>query len=209
MGSSSFETYEGSSLINFDGNLLHLAFLLSSPCILTYLTIIPLFFKKYIWKVNVPLKIRIFMLFLNKKVILTKNNLKKRNWQGCSKCCFCDQDETIQHLFFSCPFVKIVWRIVYMTFNIPPPTNVTNMFGNCLNGVAKKDKGHIRVGVCALLWVIWTVRNDVSINKKKFPIFYAGYSFGYLLDPYVVLSPARGCALGHRYWVQPFGDGST
>jgi hypothetical protein len=33
------------------------------------------FLKKYIWKIKVPLKIRIFMWFLYKKVILTKDNL--------------------------------------------------------------------------------------------------------------------------------------
>jgi hypothetical protein len=128
-------------------------------------------FKKYIWKIKVPLKIRIFMWFLLKRVILTKDNLKKRNWQGCSKCCFCDQDETIQHLFFTCPFTKILWRIVHMTFNIPPPANVSNLFGNWLNGVTKKNKGHIRVGVCALLWAIWNVRNNFIFNKKSFPSF--------------------------------------
>jgi hypothetical protein len=166
-------------------------------------------FKKYIWKIKVPLKIRIFMWFLLKRVILTKDNLKKRNWQGCSKCCFCDQDETIQHLFFTCPFTKIIWRIVHMTFNIPPPANVSNLFGNWLNGVTKKNKGHIRVGVCALLWAIWNVRNDFIFNKKNFPSFLQVYSTSYSLDPYAVLSPAGGCAPGYGYWVQPLGDGST
>jgi hypothetical protein len=28
-----------------------------------------------------------------------------------------------------------------MTFNIIPPSNVTNLFGNWLNGVTKKEKG--------------------------------------------------------------------
>jgi hypothetical protein len=58
-----------------------------------------------------------------------------------------------------------------MTFNIRPPVNITNLFGNWLNGVAKKDKGHIRVGVRALLWAIWNVRNDFVFNKKSFPSF--------------------------------------
>jgi hypothetical protein len=127
--------------------------------------------KKFIWKIKVPLKIRIFMWFTHNKVVLTKDNLKKHNWHGCSRCCFCDQDETIQHLFFTCPFAKILWRIIYMTFNIPDPSNVTNLFGNWLKGVAKKDKGHIRVGVCALFWAIWKVRNDFIFNKKSFPSF--------------------------------------
>jgi hypothetical protein len=33
--------------------------------------------------------------------VLTKDNLAKRNWQGNKRCCFCANDETIQHLFFS------------------------------------------------------------------------------------------------------------
>jgi hypothetical protein len=38
---------------------------------------------------------------------------------------------------------------------------------------------------------------------------FIGYSFGYLLDLYVVLSLACGAPPGHGYWVQPFGNGST
>jgi hypothetical protein len=40
------------------------------------------------------------------RVILTKDNLKKGNWQGCSKCCFYDQDESIHHLFVLAPVQK-------------------------------------------------------------------------------------------------------
>jgi hypothetical protein len=125
------------------------------------------FLCKYIWKIKVPLKIRIFMWFLHKKVLLTKDNLAKRNWQGNKRCCFCDKDETIQHLFIACPFAKIVWRIVYMAFNICPPANITNLFGNWLGGVPKYDKVQIRVGVCALLWAIWNTRNDYIFNNAK------------------------------------------
>jgi hypothetical protein len=129
------------------------------------------YLKKYIWKIKVPLKIRIFMWFLHRKVILTKDNLLKRNWHGCAKCCFCDENETIEHLFITCPFAKIIWRIVSMTFNITPPSNISNLFWNWLNGVAKKDKGHIRVVVCALVWTIWNARNDFIFNKKSFLSF--------------------------------------
>jgi hypothetical protein len=54
-----------------------------------------------------------------------------------------------------------------MAFNIIPPTNITNLFGNWLAGVAKKDKAQIRVGVCALLWAIWNIRNDYIFNNAK------------------------------------------
>uniref|UniRef100_A0A453AJI4 Reverse transcriptase zinc-binding domain-containing protein n=1 Tax=Aegilops tauschii subsp. strangulata TaxID=200361 RepID=A0A453AJI4_AEGTS len=44
----------------------------------------------HIWKVKVPLRIKIFMWFVHKQVILTKDNLLKRHWVGSSRCCFCD-----------------------------------------------------------------------------------------------------------------------
>jgi hypothetical protein len=54
----------------------------------------------------VPLKIRICMWFLHQRVLLTKDNLVKQNWQGSKKCCNCDQDETIQ--LIECPLAKVV-----------------------------------------------------------------------------------------------------
>jgi hypothetical protein len=72
----------------------------------------------------VPLKIKVFMWFLHKKVLLTKDNLIKRKWQGSDTCCFCDKKETVQHLFLQCPLAKVVCRIVHMAFSIIPPKNI-------------------------------------------------------------------------------------
>lgn len=58
-----------------------------------------------------------------------------------------------------------------MAFNIYPPLNITNLFGNWLHGVQNKEKARIRVGVCALLWAIWHVRNNFIFNKMSFPSF--------------------------------------
>jgi hypothetical protein len=66
------------------------------------------FLRKYLWKMKVPLKIRIFMWFLNRKEILTKDNLVKRNWTGDKKCVFCDEEENIEHLFLKCKFARLV-----------------------------------------------------------------------------------------------------
>jgi hypothetical protein len=84
-----------------------------------------------------------------------------------------------------------------MIYNIPPSTNITNLFGYLLNGMSKKDKGHVRVGVCALLWPICHVRNNFISNKRNFPS--ACYSFSYVLDPYVIISSADGSTPGHEY----------
>jgi hypothetical protein len=36
------------------------------------------YLRKYLWKLKIPLKIKIFMWFLSNKVILTNDNLAKR-----------------------------------------------------------------------------------------------------------------------------------
>ena len=123
--------------------------------------------RKQIWKLKIPLKIKIFMWFLYNKVILTKDNLAKRNWIGCKKCVFCDSEESIDHLFFTCRFAHFLWTIVQYAFNIIPPANSTYMFGNWLNGEEKSLKAQIRVGTCALLWSIWRCRNDVVFNNAR------------------------------------------
>jgi hypothetical protein len=125
------------------------------------------FLRKYLWKLKIPLKIKIFMWFLNNKVLLTKDNLVKRKWKGCSKCVFCGEQETVEHLFISCSFARLIWRTVDFAFGLPPPANVTNMFGNWLNGVNRQLKGQIRIGVSALCWSIWRCRNEVVFNKKS------------------------------------------
>ena len=66
------------------------------------------------------------------------------------KCCFCDSEETIDHLFLFCPFAKMIWRVVHLAFALPPPTNITSMFGNWLNGIDRITKAKIRIGVSAL-----------------------------------------------------------
>jgi hypothetical protein len=53
------------------------------------------YLHKYLWKMKVLLKIKILMGFVHRKEILIKDNLVKRNWQGSSKCCFCDQEGTV------------------------------------------------------------------------------------------------------------------
>jgi hypothetical protein len=65
-------------------------------------------YNTLIWKLNLPLKIKIFLWYLYKGVILTKDNLVRRQWQRDRKCCFCSSNESIQHLFFDCHFAKFV-----------------------------------------------------------------------------------------------------
>uniref|UniRef100_A0A8I6WC46 Reverse transcriptase zinc-binding domain-containing protein n=1 Tax=Hordeum vulgare subsp. vulgare TaxID=112509 RepID=A0A8I6WC46_HORVV len=131
----------------------------------------PLARSLHIWDIKVPLKIKVFMWFLHKGVVLTKDNLIKRSWRGRSNCCYCDQNETIRHLFLDCPLAKLLWRTIHIAFNVIPPTCINSMFTTWLNGVDVQLSRLIRIGICALLWAIWNTRNDIIFNGQKFTNF--------------------------------------
>jgi hypothetical protein len=82
---------------------------------------------------------------------------------------FCDTKESIQHVFFKYPLAKLIWHIIHMMFGLEPPKNTTNLVGNWLKGILKKDVFQIRVGVCAVIWEIWNTRNEFIFNKPNTP----------------------------------------
>ena len=119
------------------------------------------------WKIKVPLKIKFFLWYLKKGVILTKDNLAKRNWKGDKKCCFCNNDESIQHLFFECHVAKFVWNVVFVTFGIVPPSSITNMLGTWLRGFNLRSRKLLLIGATAMCWAIWLSRNEVVFKQNK------------------------------------------
>jgi hypothetical protein len=96
-----------------------------------------------------------------------------------------------------------------MIFRVAPPKNVTDLFGNWLKGIPKKDLIQIRVVVCVVIWALWNNAKMTLCLRNREKNFVVGYSYGYPLDPYVVLSLTRGAAGGDEFWVQPFGDGNS
>jgi hypothetical protein len=121
-------------------------------------------YNTFIWKLKLPLKIKVFVWYLYKGVILTKHNLAWRQWQD-RKCCFCSSNESIQLLFFDFHVAKFIWRIVHVSFNLSPPTSIHNIFIGWLEGINTKLKSHIIVGARDFCWTIWLTRNDIVFNK--------------------------------------------
>jgi hypothetical protein len=83
-----------------------------------------------VWKMRIPLKIKIFMWYIQKGVVLTKDNLTMWNWKGNKNCSFCMKNESIHHLFFICYYVRFLWGLTQISFGIPPPRDTKHMFGS-------------------------------------------------------------------------------
>jgi hypothetical protein len=113
------------------------------------------------------LKIKIFLSFLRQGVILPKDNPAKRKWKEGSECCFCNAQDTIQHLFFECPIVRLVWSIVCITFDIKKPTSINHIFLGWIKGFLCKQRKSVLLGVAAVCWAIWLGRNNVVFQRSK------------------------------------------
>jgi hypothetical protein len=68
--------------------------------------------NKWIWKAKIPLKIKIFLSQICQDDVLTRENMKKRQWPGSPICYFCNHVETNDHLFFNCPISRVVLGVL-------------------------------------------------------------------------------------------------
>jgi hypothetical protein len=94
--------------------------------------------NKQLWRLKVPLKIKKFMWYLRKEVVLTKDNLVKCSWGDSKQCDFCLHDETTQHLFYDCYYTRFLWELTQIAFSIVPPHSVHHMFNTWTNQVGSK-----------------------------------------------------------------------
>ena len=139
---------------------------------------------------------------------LTKDNLAKRNWHGSQKCCFCNCNETIKHLFFDSQHAKTISRIVHIATGLTPPRSITHMLRNWLTGVGGNERKLILVGVAALLWAIWCTRMKwCCFRKETIYFFYAlpsgehiGCGFGYCCCVRMQRKPFNWRAEHRKLW---------
>lgn len=112
-------------------------------------------YQKKIWKGKIPAKIKIFLWLVHNDAVLTKENLRKRKWQGDPRCVFCNDIESSSHLFFTCPIAKIIWSIVAICIGANDiPNNLQQSWQWCEKWLTEGKKFHAW-GIAAICWAIW------------------------------------------------------
>ena len=87
-----------------------------------------------IWNFPSIPKIDIFIWTLLHNSIMTGDNLKRKGWEGPSRCSLCNHaEETIEHLFISCEFTKEVWRIMIGPAADNLPNSVMDVISNWIS----------------------------------------------------------------------------
>jgi hypothetical protein len=122
---------------------------------------------KFLWKSKLPQKIKNFIWLVVRNKILTKDNLKNRNWKGSQECFFCGGDESIDHLFFHCPIARYVWRVIQVALNLVEiPRSISNLCDSWLSKPKDKISNLLLFGCGAVFWAIWRTRNDWCFGNK-------------------------------------------
>lgn len=122
---------------------------------------------KHLWKAKLPLKIKIFMWLVFHNAILTKDNLVKRKWKGNKTCFFCNNDETIDHIFFECIVARYVWSMVAFVFGVKCRPNSLEQFWFWASSYIQSAKHFHMVGLSSVCWAIWKTRNAVCFESKR------------------------------------------
>lgn len=116
---------------------------------------------KFIWKAKIPQKIKIFMWLIHNNAILTRDNLIKRKWPGDASCVFCNDLESIDHIFFLCPVAKVIWGVIATSFGASIVPLSFSGYSTWINQVLASGDSVFMLGVAVICWAIWKTRNAV------------------------------------------------
>nr|CAD1844261.1 unnamed protein product [Ananas comosus var. bracteatus] len=122
-----------------------------------------------IWRIRIPLKVKVFNWIVLKKRPLTANNLLKRGWIGNTVCVLCGtEEETIDHLFVQCVFSRFL-----MVMNLENARlgnsgdNVTTIWDRWMTTNRSQSSCTSISELIACWWIIWEVRNGVIFRKTQ------------------------------------------
>lgn len=119
---------------------------------------------RMIWKCKVPLKVKVFLWQTVQNKLQTAANLKERNWKGSHKCVVCGENETEDHIFFSCILAKFIWQAIREALGWErAPTGVQDFMDTWLCRGSRNPNLTIFC-LAAVLWSIWLTRNKYAIE---------------------------------------------
>jgi hypothetical protein len=91
----------------------------------------------------------------------------RRRWSGSPTCYFCNEKENVQHHLFQCSTAKAVWAVVAHAIGAK---NIPKSLNQCWNWCKlwlPADRLFHTLGIAAICWVIWKMRNSIYFEGKS------------------------------------------
>ena len=104
-------------------------------------------------------------------------------------CLFCNEQETIYHLFFDCVVSKQLWHIVSGI--------LSTQLGGSLDNIGQfwlSNERNCIINMCtsAVCWSLWKLRNDMCFQRKMWKsMAMLIHSMVLMLQNWVILCPAE------------------
>ncbi len=120
----------------------------------------------HLWRIKIPLNIKIFLWLAARNKLLTAVRLAKRGWRGPSICCLCCAgDEDLPHLFFNCIFARLLWGgllhswplTLHLLLNCSG--NLESRWRSARRTLRGRFKELLDLLIAASCWEIWNERN--------------------------------------------------
>lgn len=114
----------------------------------------------------------------------TKVALIQRGMNLDDQCVFCSQPETCEHLFFDCPFTRVIWREVLRRLGI---ARMPRSWSAEKRWLLRRGKGRsriakrVRVASTAAIYEIWRERNRrIFANQQRTQSYIIAYVNSFL-----------------------------
>jgi hypothetical protein len=111
-----------------------------------------------IWNLTIPPRIHVFLWLLSKNKTLTRVNLHKRRHVEDITCLFCNELESVNHLFFECFVADHIWQALSHIFGV----RLGNDFESIARWWISNNKNSVLNMFCsATLSSLWSLRSEL------------------------------------------------
>ena len=117
-----------------------------------------------VWSLKIPPRVHFFLWLLAKNKVLTRDNLSLRRKVEDESCLFCNEKESVFHLFFDCVVAKQIWVYISECFGFNVGMNFESIGNMWLS--RKKFIVH-NILTSAVLWGLWKLRNELCFQNMS------------------------------------------
>jgi len=117
-----------------------------------------------VWPLKIPPRVHFFLWLLAKNKVLTRDNLSLRRKVEDESCLFCNEKESVFHLFFDCVVAKQIWVYISECFGFNVGMNFESIGNMWLS--RKKFIVH-NILTSAVLWGLWKLRNELCFQNMS------------------------------------------